>query len=79
MRDLRKFKNERRPDVELQLAGEAGRKDYACLGFVCGTAFLNVIASTTDGWDHVNVHNYCLHLWRPQNVDIPKPPNELVL
>ena len=24
--------------------------------------------------DYVNVHQYCLHIWRPQNVAIPKPP-----
>ena len=28
--------------------------------------------------DHVNVHPYCLHLWRPQNADIPLPPIEMV-
>ena len=24
--------------------------------------------------DYVNMHPYCLHLWKPQNEDIPKPP-----
>lgn len=24
--------------------------------------------------DYVNFHQYCLHIWRPQNVAIPKPP-----
>lgn len=24
--------------------------------------------------DHVNVHPYCLHLWRPQDREIPLPP-----
>jgi hypothetical protein len=24
--------------------------------------------------DHVNIHNFCLHLWRPQNIEIPLPP-----
>jgi hypothetical protein len=24
--------------------------------------------------DHVNRHKYCLHLWRPHLVDIPRPP-----
>lgn len=28
--------------------------------------------------DHINVHNYCLHLWRPQNEVIPMPPKEMV-
>lgn len=28
--------------------------------------------------DHISVHPYCLHLWRPQNVDIPRPPAEMV-
>lgn len=29
--------------------------------------------------DHVNVHPYCLHLWRPQVGLIPRPPNHMVL
>lgn len=28
--------------------------------------------------DHVNCHPYCLHLWRPQDAEIPRPPSELV-
>ncbi len=28
--------------------------------------------------DHVNFHPFCLHLWRPQNADIPRPPAGLV-
>jgi hypothetical protein len=24
--------------------------------------------------DHINNHPYCLHLWRPQKQDIPRPP-----
>ena len=24
--------------------------------------------------EHVNFHEFCLHLWRPQEQDIPKPP-----
>lgn len=24
--------------------------------------------------DHVNCHPYCLHLWRPQDAEIPRPP-----
>lgn len=28
--------------------------------------------------DHVNCHPYCLHLWRPQEIDIPRPPAEFV-
>lgn len=28
--------------------------------------------------DYVNCHPYCLHLWRPQNADLPKPPSWLV-
>jgi hypothetical protein len=28
--------------------------------------------------DHISFHPYCLHLWRPQHLDIPRPPNELV-
>lgn len=29
--------------------------------------------------DHVNIHPYCLHLWRPNDGrEIPRPPAELV-
>ena len=28
--------------------------------------------------EYVNFHKYCLHLWRPQNVDIPLPSSILV-
>ena len=28
--------------------------------------------------DHVNDHKYCLHLWRPTDVDIPRPPGWMV-
>ena len=28
--------------------------------------------------DYVNLHPYCLHLWKPIGIDIPKPPKELV-
>lgn len=28
--------------------------------------------------DHINYHSNCLHLWRPQGVDIPRPPADLV-
>lgn len=24
--------------------------------------------------DHINIHPYCLHLWRPTNVELPRPP-----
>lgn len=24
--------------------------------------------------DHINVHNFCLHLWRPLHQEIPRPP-----
>ena len=23
---------------------------------------------------YVNLHPYCLHIWRPQNIDLPTPP-----
>ena len=26
------------------------------------------------GTDHINVHPNCLHIWRPQNAEIPRPP-----
>jgi hypothetical protein len=28
--------------------------------------------------DHINAHPYCLHLWRPQNFGIPRPPDWMV-
>lgn len=28
--------------------------------------------------DHVNYHPFCLHLWRPLNKTIPRPPQVLV-
>lgn len=28
--------------------------------------------------DHVNDHPYCLHLWRPQKHEIPRPPGWMV-
>ena len=28
--------------------------------------------------DHINDHEYCLHLWRPTKVEIPRPPQDFV-
>jgi hypothetical protein len=28
--------------------------------------------------DHINIHDFCLHLWRPQYVGIPLPPRIFV-
>lgn len=28
--------------------------------------------------DYVNNHSRCLHLWRPQDVEIPRPPSMMV-
>lgn len=28
--------------------------------------------------EYVNVHQYCLHLWRPQASEIPRPPMHMV-
>lgn len=28
--------------------------------------------------DHINIHPYCLHLWRPQRNKIPLPPKWMV-
>lgn len=28
--------------------------------------------------DHVNVHPYCLHIWRPIHAHLPRPPGLLV-
>jgi len=29
-------------------------------------------------FDHINHHPYCLHLWRPHNQSIPRPPGWMV-
>jgi hypothetical protein len=28
--------------------------------------------------EHVSLHPYCLHLWRPQGAEIPRPPAVMV-
>ncbi len=28
--------------------------------------------------EYVNLHNYCLHIWRPQGAEIPTPPSWMV-
>ena len=28
--------------------------------------------------DHINIHPTCLHLWRPHDADIPRPPGIMV-
>jgi hypothetical protein len=28
--------------------------------------------------ENISIHPYCLHLWRPQDVEIPRPPSNLV-
>lgn len=28
--------------------------------------------------DYVNIWPYCLHIWKPQNVELPKPPIHFV-
>lgn len=28
--------------------------------------------------DHINCHPYCLHLWRPHGIEIPRPPAFMV-
>lgn len=28
--------------------------------------------------DHINCHEFCLHLWRPITVEIPRPPSIMV-
>ncbi len=28
--------------------------------------------------DHINMHPFCLHLWKPQDKEIPLPPNFMV-
>jgi hypothetical protein len=28
--------------------------------------------------EHINAHPHCLHLWRPQGIEIPRPPGWMV-
>jgi len=28
--------------------------------------------------EHINAHPNCLHLWRPQQLEIPRPPGWMV-
>lgn len=28
--------------------------------------------------EYVNLHPYCLHLWKPIGIEIPTPPKEMV-
>lgn len=28
--------------------------------------------------EHINAHPFCLHLWRPQAQEIPRPPAEMI-
>lgn len=28
--------------------------------------------------DHISIHPYCLHMWRPHGVEIPRPPSIMV-
>jgi hypothetical protein len=28
--------------------------------------------------DHISIHPFCLHLWRPHGVEIPRPPSIMV-
>lgn len=28
--------------------------------------------------DHLNIHPNCLHLWRPTDIEVPRPPNWMV-
>ena len=28
--------------------------------------------------DHISVHPHCLHIWRPHNIEIPRPPAMMV-
>lgn len=28
--------------------------------------------------DHISIHPHCLHLWRPHELEIPRPPNWMV-
>jgi hypothetical protein len=28
--------------------------------------------------DHISLHPHCLHIWRPQNDNIPLPPKDMV-
>lgn len=28
--------------------------------------------------DYVNIHRYCLHIWKPQDIELPTPPKIFV-
>lgn len=28
--------------------------------------------------EHKNLHPFCLHMWRPQEAEIPRPPSDMV-
>jgi len=28
--------------------------------------------------DHINCHKFCLHMWRPKGVEIPRPPQIMI-
>ena len=38
----------------------------------------NVMQLHVSSKDHINNHNFCLHLWRPHDVAVPLPPKNMV-
>jgi|SRR5215831_14238943 len=51
------------------------------LEFIRGLFFRDdecVVQYSVPRREHINTHPHCLHLWRPQGRDVPRPPGELV-
>lgn len=64
-----------------------GIGDHSCGVFTVPSpidgAPLQIIASTVVEYhvprsEHVSIHDNCLHLWRPTQVDVPRPPKWMV-
>jgi len=54
---------------------------YEEMEFVRGICFKDdelVLQLSVPRSDHINLHPNCLHMWRPQHVEIPLPPTWMV-
>lgn len=52
--------------------------EMCCIKALFFEAYETVIEYHPSETDYVNVHKFCLHLWRPQKELIPCPPKEFV-
>jgi hypothetical protein len=65
----------------VSVSGDGGTPEWADMEFVKRKFFedhetamqLHVPPS-----EHINCHPFCLHLWRPLDVEIPRPPSIMV-